>query len=90
MAILIAGAAGGIHSRMLPVRILETLSLHARVATAVAPFAAAVLLRILFGKSRLAELMLTLATVWFAANVLAAPFSDRMQEDVSGLGRSLR
>jgi hypothetical protein len=62
--------------------ILEDLSPHARVATAVAPFVLAILLRFLFGSNRLTRVLLSLSTVWFAVNVLLAPFSARMQQDI--------
>jgi hypothetical protein len=62
--------------------IFDDLSPHARVATAVAPFVLAILLRFLFGSNRLTRVLLSLSTVWFAINVLLAPFSTRMQQDI--------
>ena len=67
---------------MLSVSILEDLSPHARVATAVAPCVLAILLRFLLGNNRLTRVLLSLGTVWFAVNVLLAPFSTRMQQDI--------
>lgn len=65
--------------------ILEELSPHARVATAVAPFAAAILARLFLGRNRITRALLSAATMWFAINVLMAPYSSRMQADIEGL-----
>ena len=65
--------------------ILDDLSPHARVATALIPFLLAILCRVIFGKTRVTQLLITLATTWFAVNVLVAPYSVRMQQEVIGL-----
>lgn len=65
--------------------LLEDLSPHARVATAVAPFVLAALLRIFLGRNRLTGMLLSLGTMWFAINVLAAPYSARMTQDLRNL-----
>jgi len=65
--------------------LLEDLSPHARVATAVTPFVAAMLLRLLLGKNRLTRALISLGTMWFAINVLAAPYSERMRQDIVDL-----
>ena len=70
---------------MLAASILEELSPHARVATAILPLAAAVLLRLVLGKNRLTRVLISLSTTWFAINVLMAPFSERMQRDILDL-----
>jgi hypothetical protein len=70
---------------MAPLSIVEHLSPHARVATAVLPFAIALMLRLVMGRSRLTGILLTLATVWFAANVLLAPYSAGMQQDIQNV-----
>jgi hypothetical protein len=62
--------------------IFEDLSPHARVATAVLPFVAAMLLRIFFGKNRLTRVLLSVSTTWFAINVLMAPLSEGMRRDI--------
>jgi len=51
----------------------------------VAPFVAAVILRLIFGRSRVTQLLISLATLWFGANVLAAPYSQHMQQDLRNL-----
>ncbi|HWB85631.1 MAG TPA: hypothetical protein VG675_15915 [Bryobacteraceae bacterium] len=66
----------------------DALSPHARVATAVLPFLVALLVRIVVGKNRVTRMLLTLGTVWFTANILVAPYSVHMQQDIINL-RSL-
>ena len=58
------------------------LSPYARIGTAAAPFIVAMLLRLLFGKNRMTAFLITLTTIWFTANVLAAPYSLKMQQDL--------
>jgi hypothetical protein len=65
-----------------PGSILESLSPYARAATAIAPLFIALAIRLVLGKGRLTGALLTAATVWFAANLLMAPFSSRMQQDI--------
>ena len=52
------------------------------MSTAVAPFVIAIVLRLLFGKNRMTGILLTLATTWFVVNVLIAPYSLEMQQDI--------
>jgi hypothetical protein len=49
---------------------------------AIAPFLVAMLLRLLFGKNRLTGLLVTLTTMWFTVNVLVAPYSIQMQQEL--------
>ena len=63
-------------------RIFEDLSPHARVATAILPFVAAMLLRLILGKNRLTQVLVSVSTTWFAVNVLMAPLSDGMRRDI--------
>ena len=65
--------------------IFEDLSRHAGVATAVLPFVAAMLLRIVLGKNRLTGVLISLTTTWFAINVLMAPLSEGMRRDIFDL-----
>ncbi len=64
---------------------MESLSPHARVATAVLPFVLAIIIRIVLGKNKLTRTLISLATMWFAINVLMAPYSARMREDIQEL-----
>jgi hypothetical protein len=59
---------------------------YARVTTAVAPFVAASALRMMFGKNRKTRLLLSISMIWFAVNVLMAPYSTGVQQDLSSLG----
>jgi hypothetical protein len=67
---------------MLPAGIFEDWSPHARVATAVLPFAVAMLLRLILGTNRVTRVLISLGTTWFAVNVLMAPLSEGMQRDI--------
>ena len=62
--------------------IFEDLSPHARVAAAVLPFVAAMLLRLILGKNRLTQVLVSMSTTWFAVNVLLSPLSDGMRRDI--------
>ena len=75
---------------MLPLHLLDDLSPHARVATAVAPFVLALALRIILGKGRLTNLLISLSTVWFAINVLMAPYSAKMRDEILRLQYMVR
>jgi hypothetical protein len=70
-----------------PATILDDLSPHLRVATAIAPFVIAVALRLILGGNSLTRWMFTLSTVWFAVNVLLAPYSAGMRQDIRNLLR---
>jgi hypothetical protein len=70
---------------VLPADIFEDLSPHARVATAVLPFVAVVLLRLVLGNNRLTRALISLSTTWFVVNVLMAPFSEGMRRDILDL-----
>ena len=68
----------------------DAISPHARVATALIPFLGALVLRLLLGKNRLTRAVLSLATMWFAINVLLAPYSVEMRREILTLGCHLR
>ena len=70
---------------MYPVGILESLGLHAHLASAVAPFVVAMALRFLLGKSRFTTWFVSLSTMWFAINVLVAPYSPGTQREIESL-----
>ena len=61
-----------------------------RVLTAVVPFAIAMLLRLLLGRSQFTRWAITAGTMWFAFNVLMAPYSTGIREDLMDLGSRLR
>jgi hypothetical protein len=64
---------------------VEQMLPYLRLATALTPLAAALIVRAAAGGNRFTRLLLSLATTWFAVNVLLAPFTD-----VTGLGAWLR
>ncbi len=70
---------------MLPASLLDDLSPYARVATAIAPFLAAIVLRLIFGKNRVTQILLSISTTWFAINILLAPYSASMRRDLDHL-----
>jgi hypothetical protein len=61
---------------------LDTLSPYVRGVSAVAPLAAAVAIRLIFGKRRSASVLITAACVWLVVNVLMAPYSSHMRRDI--------
>ena len=65
--------------------IFENLSPHARVVTALLPFLAAIVLRLLLGKNQVTRVLLSISTTWFAINILMAPLSDGMRRDILDL-----
>jgi hypothetical protein len=71
--------------KILFVGILDQLSPYMRVATAIAPFVITLLMRVLLGGNALTRWMITLSTFWFAANVLMAPYSAGMRQDIRNL-----
>jgi hypothetical protein len=75
---------------MLPASLLDEFSPHARVATAMAPFLLAIMLRLIFGKNRLTRILLSVSTTWFAINILMAPYSANMRSDLDNLRSMFR
>jgi len=72
---------------MFPGAIFDRLSPYARVVTAIVPFLAAIVLRLLFGKNRVTRALLSISTIWFAINVFMAPYSYGMRQDLMNLQR---
>ena len=60
----------------------DSLSPLARVAVAGSPVVAALILRLAFGKSGILRWLVTLTTMWFAVNVLLAPFTANVRRDM--------
>jgi len=61
---------------------LESLTPLSRVTIAGSPVLAAVILRVAFGRNGITRWLVTLTTMWFAINVLAAPFTAGMRQDM--------
>ena len=70
---------------MLSANILYDLSPHSRVVTAVLPFGVAILVRLVLGNNQLTRWLISLSVVWFAANILMAPYSAGMRQDIRNL-----
>jgi hypothetical protein len=70
--------------------LVEAISPHARVATALIPFLAAIVLRLLLGKNAFTRAALSVATMWFAINVLLAPYSVELRREILNIGTRLR
>jgi hypothetical protein len=58
--------------------------------TAVVPFAVAMLLRLILGRTHLTRWAVTIGTMWFAINVLLAPYSTGIRQDLLDLGSHFR
>jgi hypothetical protein len=70
--------------------LVEAISPHARVATALIPFLAAIVLRLFLGKNAFTRAALSVATMWFAINVLLAPYSVELRREILNIGARLR
>jgi hypothetical protein len=74
---------------MFPGAIFDRLTPYARVVTAITPFLAAIVLRLMFGKNRVTRALLSIGTIWFALNVFLAPYSYGMRQDLVNLRRAV-
>jgi hypothetical protein len=63
---------------------------HARLASAIVPVVITVILRFVFGSGKVVNTLVSIATVWFTVNVLAAPYSFRMQQDLDSVRQFFR
>jgi hypothetical protein len=69
---------------------LNGLTPDLRVMTAVIPFVVAMLLRLILGRTQLTRWAITVSTMWFAFNVLMAPYSADIRQDLLDLGNKFR
>ena len=74
---------------MFPGAIFARLSPYARVVTAILPFLAAIVCRLIFGKNRVTRALLSIGTIWFTFNVFLAPYSYGMRQDLMNLRRAV-
>ena len=65
-----------------PGTLLDGLSPLARIAVATAPFTGTLILRIVFGNHPITRWLVTLGTIWFVLNVLMAPYSSNVRQDI--------
>lgn len=70
--------------------VFAALGPYARVTTAIIPFAASIALRLIFGRSRFIGWLISVSTMWFLLNVLLAPYSPGMRDDVQSIRSFLR
>ena len=70
--------------------LFDRLTPDERVMTAVIPFVVAMLLRVVLGRTQFTRWAITLGTMWFAFNVLLAPYSTGIRQDLFDLGSHLR
>jgi hypothetical protein len=61
-----------------------------RVGAAVCPFVIAMLLRALLGRTQFTRWTIALSTMWFAINVLLAPYSTGVRQELIELGNRFR
>ena len=64
---------------------MPDLSPPARVITAVLPFGIALFMRLVMGNNRLTRGLVSLGVLWFAANILMAPYSADVRTDIRNL-----
>ena len=60
------------------------------MALAAVPFVVAMLLRWIIGRTEFTRWAITLSTMWFAINVLLAPYSTGIRQDLLELGSRFR
>ena len=70
---------------MSPGSTFADLSPHARVVTAVLPFALAIFVRLLVGNNMFSRWLISLSVLWFAANVMMAPYSAGVRQEIRNL-----
>lgn len=69
---------------------LDGLTPDERVGYAVAPFVVAMLLRFLLGRTQFTRWTIAISTMWFAINVLLAPYSAGVRQELVDLGNRFR
>lgn len=69
--------------------LFDALSPHARVVTAVTPFAVAMLARFVTGRNTFTRYAVSASTLWFLVNILLAPYSRGMTDDIRQIAGGL-
>jgi hypothetical protein len=69
---------------------LRFLTPEEQLAAAIAPFAVALLLRILLGRTPFTRWVVMFSTMWFAINVLGAPYSAAIRQEILALEMNFR
>ena len=75
---------------MPPGNVFNELSPQVRVVTAALPFTIAIFVRLVMGNNQLTRWLLSLSVLWFAVNILMAPYSAGMRQDIRSLRTLLR
>jgi hypothetical protein len=75
---------------MPPGNVFNELSPHVRVVAAVLPFTVAIFVRLVMGNNPLTRWLISLGVLWFAANILMAPYTAGMRQDIRSLRTLLR
>jgi hypothetical protein len=70
--------------------VLDSFTPDERVALAVAPFVAGMLLRWLLGRSQFTRWGTAFGTMWFAINVLLTPYTAGVRQGLIELGNTFR
>ncbi len=65
--------------------VVAALSPYVRFRMATIPFFAAILLRFVFGGNKFTRWFISIASMWFLVNVLLAPYSPSMRDDLRAL-----
>ena len=60
----------------------DALTPHGRLILAAGPFVFAMLLRLVIGRTTFTRYFVSAATLWFLVNVLIAPYSQDMSNDL--------
>lgn len=69
---------------------LDYLTPEARVETAVVPILIAMLLRLILGRTQFTRWSIAIGTMWFAMNVLMAPYADGIRQDLMEVSARFR
>jgi hypothetical protein len=68
-----------------PGNFFNDLNPHVRVVMAALPFAVAIFVRLVLGNNQLTRWLISVSVLWFAANILMAPYSAGMRQDIRNL-----
>jgi hypothetical protein len=75
---------------MPPGYVFSELSPQARVVTATLPFTLAIFVRVVMGNNQLTRWLLSHSVLWFAVNILMAPYSAGIRQGIRSLRTLLR
>jgi len=70
--------------------LFDYLTPELRVEVAVAPVVIAMLLRLMLGRTQFTRWSIAIGTMWFAINVLLAPYSAGIREDLMEVSARFR